>query len=302
MAVLKPIRAGDSTLLRGRIIGDTTGRPWVVVWTSSAPKVVRVNARTGRLVAVAEGAATITGRWGNATAKVPVRVLPPAPVAQAGKPEPLVLTELIATEIKSALREGDTIRLTAAALDQHGRSLLDRRVTWSAERPDIASVDVWGLVTAHRVGKTQIVATLEQHSVKVPVTVVPRPVAASDVATALRARADEFLAALTERNAERLTALYFPGGSVGGESEQDRKNLDWLIDKFRPEANLRVTRAQIRKPDVRDTEAVTELSLRLTWTQPSGKDRDTNANFRARFSKAADGWQLDGIRAVKNLE
>ena len=295
---LRALRVGDSATVRARILGDTSGRGSVVAWSSSAPGVVRVNARTGRVTGVSEGTATITGKWGSATSRVAVRVLPSATVAQSGRgPQRLPVAELIATEVKSALRVGDTIRLTAAALDEHGKSILDRRASWRSERPEIATVDAWGLVTTHRVGKTDMVATLEQHSVRVPITVAARPIASAEVETALRARVDEFLAALGDRDADRLTKLYFVG------SPQDQKNLDWLLDKVqRSEANLRVTRPQLRKPVVRDTEAVTELQVRLTWTQPSGRDRETNATFRARFIRDGEGWQVEGIRAARNLE
>ena len=298
VAALRPLRVGDSTLLRGRIIGDTVGRSAPIEWTSSAPNVLRVNGRTGRVVAIGEGRATLTGRWGNAVATVPVRVLPAAVATQAGVTgQPARVADLIASDVKQALHEGDTVRVVAAALDENGRSILNRRPAWRSERPDVASVDEWGLVTARRVGKTEIVASLEQHAVRVPIVVAPRPVGANEVENALRAQIDQFLAALTGRDAERVTALY----SVG--SPQDQKNLDWLVDKVqRSEANLRVGRVQLRRPTISQSEAVTELSIRLTWTQPNGRDRDTNATFRARFARNGEGWEPAGIRATRNLD
>jgi hypothetical protein len=298
VGALRPLRVGDSTLLRGRIIGDTVGRSGQIEWTSSAPNVLRVNGRTGRVVAVGEGRSTLTGRWGNAVATLPVRVLP-APIAtQAGTSgQPSRVADLIASDVKQALHEGDTVRVVAAALDENGRSILNKRPAWRSERTEIASVDEWGLVTARRVGKTEIVASLEQHSVRVPIVVAPRPVGANEVENALRAQIDQFLAALTGRDAERVTALY----SVG--SPQDQKNLDWLVDKVqRPEANLRVGRVQLRRPTISQSEAVTELTIRLTWTQPNGRDRDTNATFRARFARNGEGWEPGGIRATRNLD
>src|SRR5205085_9858475 len=59
IVALKPIRVGDSATLRARIAGDTKAQPGPISWTSSNAAVARVNSRTGRLVAVRAGTATI---------------------------------------------------------------------------------------------------------------------------------------------------------------------------------------------------------------------------------------------------
>ena len=298
LGTLRQIRVGDSALARGRVVGDTAH----IVWASSSPKIASVNPATGRVVGVGIGTATITARAGTATATMRLRVLPAASATLSGR-QRLPVAQLIATEVSSSLREGDTIRLTAAPLDEHGGSLLDRKVTWRSERPEVASVDEWGLVTTHHAGKVEIVATAEQQSVRVPIAVVARPVVHTDVAAGLRARADEFQAALTAHDAERLTALYFPGTSVESAPAQDRKNLDWLLARMQqPAGNFRVTRAQLGRPGGNDAESVTELALRLAWTEPSGKNRETNVKFRVRFTKGSEGWLLDGIRATGRLD
>jgi uncharacterized protein YjdB len=298
LSTLRQIRVGDSALARGRVVGDSAR----IVWASSSPKIASVNPTTGRVVGVGAGTATITARAGAATATMRLRVLP-ALSATSGRGQRLPVAQLIATEVTSALREGDTLRLTAAPLDEHGGSLLDRKVSWRSERPEVASVDEWGLVTMHHAGKVEIVATAEQQSVRVPITVVARPVVHTDVAAGLRARTEEFQAALTAHDAERLTALYFPGTSAESAPTQDRKNLDWLLARMQqPDGNFRITRAQLGKPGGNDAESVTELALRLAWTEPSGKNRETNVKFRVRFTKGSEGWLLGGIRATGKLD
>ena len=56
---------------------------------------------------------------------------------------------------------GSTLELEASVEDAQGDRLLDRRVYWTAEDSDIASVSASGVVTAHAPGTTQITATSE---------------------------------------------------------------------------------------------------------------------------------------------
>src|SRR5205085_8330068 len=117
VAALKPIRVGDSATLRARVTGDTAAKAAAITWSSSAPLIARIDSRTGRIVAVKEGSATITATAKGVTGRTVVRVVPGANVTLAGH---VPVSSLITNEIKGALHPGDTTRLTAAPLGPNG--------------------------------------------------------------------------------------------------------------------------------------------------------------------------------------
>ena len=288
---LKPLRVGDSAVLRAKP-GDPKAQLGTITWTSSAPRVARVDQKTGRVIAVKEGSTTITGTSNGATASIQLRVVPGGNVVLAGK---VSVAQLITSEVKSALHPGDTARITAAPLDAKGASLLDRRVTWQSTRPDVASVDNYGLVTAHVPGSTEIVATSEQQSARVPITVNAKVVAYTDAPSALTAGTQRFLSALNAHDTRQLTSAY-------AESPQDQ-NLDWLLEKVRSnDANFRVTRAQTGRVNTRDAEATQELTFTFAWTAPNGQSREAKYKFQARSTRTDGAWSSATLKALDKLE
>ncbi|PYP68756.1 MAG: hypothetical protein DMD26_01095 [Gemmatimonadetes bacterium] len=294
VAALKPIRVGDSATLRARVTGDTTAKAAAITWSSSAPLIARIDSRTGRIVAVKEGSATITATAKGVTGRTVVRVVPGANVTLAGR---VPVSSLITNEIKGTLHPGDTTRLTAAPLGPNGESLVERKVTWQSLRPDIASVDAYGTVTAHSPGSTEIIAASEQQSARVAVSVVARVVTFSDAQSALRSGVDRFVAAVGEHDARQLAAVVYV------ESPDDQKNLDWLLEKVRSQdANFRVTRPQISRPSVRDAQANSDVNFTFAWVAPNGQSKERKVKFRAQTTKATEGWTLATLRAVDRLE
>jgi uncharacterized protein YjdB len=233
---VKPIRVGDSATLRAKLPTGANAKASALSWTSSNPTIARVNQRTGRLVAMKEGSATITASVNGSSGSVLVRIIPGGNVVQTGK---VAVAQIIATDIKSTMHPGDTARITAAPLDAKGASLLDRKVAWQSVHPEVASVDGFGLVTAHAAGTTEIVATSEQQTAHIPVTVAARTQTFTDAAAALRHGTERFLSAIAEHDARQLAGVIFV------ETPDDQKNLDWLLEKVRSgDANLRGTKAQ----------------------------------------------------------
>jgi trimeric autotransporter adhesin len=149
-------RVADSTgaLLDGR----------AVTWRSDTPAAVTVDA-LGVVSAVAAGSARITataeGRSGSAVVTVT-----PIPVAA-----------LQVTPGASTLVEGDTLQLTARALDGQGNVLAGRVVSWISGAPTIATVDAGGRVTAVGPGAALIIASSEGVRATVQVTVTAATVA-----------------------------------------------------------------------------------------------------------------------------
>lgn len=71
------------------------------------------------------------------------------------------------------LAVGLTEQFTPMGYYSNDKELPLTDATWSIARPDIASVSATGLVTAHNVGKTELVATVAGFTVKAPITVTP---------------------------------------------------------------------------------------------------------------------------------
>ncbi|HEY2379304.1 MAG TPA: Ig-like domain-containing protein [Gemmatimonadaceae bacterium] len=292
---LKPLRVGDTALLRAKVAGDPKAPVSAIVWSSSAPRIARVDQRTGRIIALKEGSATITGRANGATGTTQLRVIQAGNAVVPGK---AAVAQILMTEVKSALHPGDTIRVTAAPLDAKGQSLLDHKVTWQSTHPEIASVDNFGVVTAHAAGTTEIVATSEQQTARVAVTVSAKAVTFGDAPSALMNAAARFAAAITNHDARQLS------GFIAGESADDKNNLAWLLDKVRSsEANFHLTRpAQGNRAKVGDTEATQEFTFFLAWTAPNGQSRDGKYKFQARSTRTDGVWTSATLRALDKLE
>ncbi|HZI43423.1 MAG TPA: Ig-like domain-containing protein, partial [Gemmatimonadaceae bacterium] len=294
IASVKPIRVGDSATLRAKLPTDVNAKASALSWTSSNPNIARVNQRTGRVVAMKEGSATITATLNGTTGSVLVRVIPGGNIVQTGK---VAVAQLITSDVKSTMHPGDTVRVTAAPLDAKGASLLDRRVAWQSVHPEVASVDAFGLVTAKSPGTTEILATSEQQTARIPVTVAGRNQTFADAPAALRNGTERFLSAVADHDARQLAGVIFV------ETPDDQKNLDWLLEKVRAgDANLRVTKAQSSRPSIRDAEATSDATFTMTWTGPNGKSRETKAKFRVHSTKGAEGWSAATLRALDKLE
>jgi hypothetical protein len=293
IAAVKPMHIGDSIALRARLGADAKAKLGAINWTSSAPSILRIS-RGGRLVAIKDGSATITGTTANgATATLTVRVLPGS-VVLAGK---VPVAQLLTSEVKSTLHPGDTLSLTAAPLGPGGESLLDRKVTWQSSHPEIASVDTYGLITARAPGSAEITATSEGKSSRIPVTVASRAVTFSDAPAAFRGGADRFINAIHDRDVRELSAAFFV------DSPDDQKNLDWLLAKLRAsDANFHVTRAQpTGRPSIHDTDATSDYVFTFAWTQ-NGRNREQKAKFRVNSRRINDAWAIATLRAVDRLE
>jgi uncharacterized protein YjdB len=160
-----------------------------VAWSSDAPAVATVNARTGLVSAVSSGVATITatseGQSGTSTITVT-----PVPVASVSVTPP-----------SASVVVGNTQQLTAVTKDSTGATLTGRTITWSSDNAAAASVDANGLVTAAGVGTATITATSEGKSGTSVITVTLVPVATVTVSPAtasIMAGATQQLAATTK--------------------------------------------------------------------------------------------------------
>ena len=122
-----------------------------VEWFTSDEKIAKVSL-TGRVTAVAEGTATITAYYGQASVSCKVSVIP-------------VTVQLDKLEAEIDFTLGSTLKLNAT--DNGDINEYD----WSSSDPTVATVDGDGLVTAHKNGSTVITASIGKASASCKVTV-----------------------------------------------------------------------------------------------------------------------------------
>lgn len=143
----------------GVIVTDRT-----VTWSSSNTAVATVSP-SGRVTAVAPGAAIVTatseGRSGSANVSV----------------VPMPVGSVAVSPASSTVMTGETTTFSATVRDTSGAIVTDRVVTWSSSDETIATVTSAGVVTGVSAGVATISATSEAKSGSAAVTVLPVPVA-----------------------------------------------------------------------------------------------------------------------------
>ncbi len=137
------------------------GRP--VTWTSSAPSTASVSSN-GLVTGLFPGTVTITAtsEGKSGTAQVSVTLIP--------------VNSIQIIPSSATISVGKTAGLIAQLLDAAGAPLAGRTVTWSSDKPQIASVASDGVVTAVSAGQATVTATAEGKSTTASITVTPVPV------------------------------------------------------------------------------------------------------------------------------
>ena len=100
----------------------------------------------------------------------------------AVKPVKVARVQVSASAV--TIEESDAQTLVALPYDSAGRALFDRTVRWSSRDSSIAVVDAGGRVTGRRAGSAVIVASVDEQSAEVVVTVVRVAVASIAVTPA----------------------------------------------------------------------------------------------------------------------
>jgi len=135
-----------------------------VLWVSADPNFATVSTDgvvTGRFVGTVPVAASVEGK--TATAQVIVIAIPVATVRVSPSSRDLTV--------------GESAQLTVEPLDARGAVLSNRTVAWTTSRPNVASVNANGVVTAVGAGSAVITATVEGKNGVAAITVSPAPVA-----------------------------------------------------------------------------------------------------------------------------
>jgi uncharacterized protein YjdB len=143
-----------------------TGR--AISWSSSNTAVATVSS-SGVVTGVAEGSATITATSEGKSGSSAVAVTK-APVAS-----------LKVSPTSVSVQAGATSQLTATPLDQSGRPLTGRTITWSTGSTAVATVSSTGLLKGVAQGTTTVTAYCEGKSAPVAVTVTATVVPVASV-------------------------------------------------------------------------------------------------------------------------
>jgi len=196
--------------------GETTS--WLVDLTES-PESIEVSANIGQGAATmysGSGPASISTGIGSSSTQhdLPVRYLggPGAAFTIDVTPDSSVLVSI-----------GETRQLTAVAHDTNNVALSGFTFTWSSSRPDVATVDASGLVTAIAPGRAEITASSGGVSgIAVAIVLVNGPGAASivvtpEVATLTSLGAtQQYTATAIDANGNVLTGVVFQWASSHG--------------------------------------------------------------------------------------
>ena len=179
-----------------------------VTWSSDKTEVATVDG-AGRVTAVKAGEATVTVTTedGGKTATCKVTV----------KAKAVNVAEVTLDRTELTLTEGETGTLTATVRPDNADN---RKVTWSSDKTEVATVGGDGKVTAVKAGEAVITVTTEDggKTATCKVTVKAKTVGVTEVTL------DRTELTLTEGETETLTATVKPDNA-------DNKKVAWSSDK-----------------------------------------------------------------------
>ena len=154
------LRALDDTLRLTATAADVNGHPVpeaAFTWASDDQAVAFVDA-SGLVRAAGDGMTTVTATSAAASGSASVTVA-------------RQVTAVTVAPSSASLARGDTLRLTATAVDANGHAVPGAALTWNSDNEAVATVDMSGLVRAVADGTATIAATSGDASGSASVTV-----------------------------------------------------------------------------------------------------------------------------------
>ena len=196
---------GGSAALSARVSPEAASDR-VVSWSSSDRSVATVD-KTGTVQGLKPGTATVTATAEGKSGTCAVTV----------KAKAVNVTEVSLDMTELTLTEGETETLTATVKPDNADN---RKVTWSSDKTEIATVDGAGRVTAVKAGEAVITVTTEDggKTATCKVTVKAKAVGVTEVTL------DRTELTLTEGETETLTATVRPDNA-------DNRKVTWSSDK-----------------------------------------------------------------------
>ena len=196
---------GGSAALSARVSPEAASDR-AVAWSSSDRSVVTVD-KTGTVQGLKPGTATVTATAEGKSGTCAVTV----------KAKAVNVTEVTLDRTELTLTEGETGTLTATVRPDNADN---RKVTWSSDKTEIATVDGAGRVTAVKAGEAVVTVTTEDggKTATCKVTVKAKAVNVTEVSL------DKTELTLTEGETETLTATVRPDNA-------DNRKVTWSSDK-----------------------------------------------------------------------
>ena len=196
---------GESAVLSASVSPEAASDR-AVAWSSSDRSVATVD-KAGTVHGLRPGTATVTATAEGKSGTCAVTV----------KAKAIGVTEVTLDKTELTLTEGETETLTATVKPDNADN---KKVTWSSDKTEIATVDGAGKVTAVKAGEAVVTVTTEDggRTATCKVTVKAKTVSVTEVTL------DKTELTLTEGEAETLTATVKPDNA-------DNRKVTWSSDK-----------------------------------------------------------------------
>lgn len=164
------LMVGDSKGIAAKALDDAGVeiRGQRITWTVRDPQTATVT-QGGLVTAIASGSTQVSASAGGVSAIIDVDV--------ARRPTAVVNI----TPSSTMIRVGDTSTLVATALDNAGRPVSGRPVTWRSGNAGVVTASASGVITGVATGTASVTATIDGVSDVASVTVQPVAVASIDV-------------------------------------------------------------------------------------------------------------------------
>ena len=248
-----------------------------VTWSSDKTEIATVDG-AGRVTAVKPGEAvvTVTTEDGGKTASCKVTV----------KAKAVNVTEVTLDRIELTLTEGETGTLTATVRPDNADN---RKVTWSSDKTEIATVDGAGKVTAVKPGEAVVTVTTEDGgktaSCKVTVKAKTVPVTGVDV--------KPWSVTIGANGTTKLTCTVAPSNATN-------RNVRWESDNpsvatVDSDGNVRAVSAGVAK-----VSAVTEDGGFRSGCTVTVKEFSSGFEVGGLFYKTAEGYSMDFVEVTGN--
>ena len=248
-----------------------------VMWSSDKTDVATVGG-DGRVTAVKAGEAvvTVTTEDGGKTASCKVTV----------KSKAVNVTEVTLDKTELTLTEGETETLTATVKPDNADN---KKVTWSSDKTDVATVDGAGRVTAMKAGEAVITVTTEDGgktaSCKVTVKAKVVPVTGVDV--------KPWSVTIGANGTTKLTCTVAPSNATN-------RNVRWESDNpsvatVDSDGNVRAVSAGVAK-----VSAVTEDGGFRSGCTVTVKEFSSGFEVGGLFYKTAEGYSIDFVEVTGN--
>ena len=248
-----------------------------VTWSSDKTEVATVGG-DGMVTAVKAGEAvvTVTTEDGGKTATCKVTV----------KAKVIGVTEVTLDRTELTLTEGETETLTATVRPDNADN---RKVTWSSDKTEVATVDGAGRVTAVKAGEAVVTVTTEDGgktaTCKVTVKAKAVPVTGVEV--------NPWAVTLSVRGTSKLSYTIRPADATN-------QNVKWESDNpsvatVDSDGNVRAVSAGVAK-----VSAVTEGGGFRSGCTVTVKEFSSGFEVGGLFYKTAEGYSMDFVEVTGN--